>query len=70
MVQSKVNSETSPFLHAWDTTCRKYSQFFQVHAIAARDDLQKLNSSPLTNWKDVTQRQDRYQAIDSLDLRR
>lgn len=48
---------------------RQYSQFFEIHGQAAREDLNKLNSSPLTNWKDVTTRQGRYQLVDSLELR-
>ena len=51
---SKVNQESSPFLHAWDSRVRQFSQFFQIHGVAARDDVQKLQASPLTAWKDVT----------------
>ena len=36
---------------------------------AARD-IFKLNDSPLTNWKDVTKREDYYAKVDSLELRR
>ena len=59
-LQSRVPQDSAPFLHAWDTRARQYSQFFQVYNRAARDDLSKLSASPLTAWKDVTQRQDRY----------
>ena len=67
---SKVDAETSPFLRTWDERVRQFSQFFQIHGASARDDLNKLSRSPLTNWKDVTNRRDRYTAIDSIELRR
>jgi len=67
---SKVDAGRSPFLHSWDERVRQFSQFFQIHGTCARDDLSKLSSSPLTNWKDVTTRRDRYTAVDSLELRR
>ena len=37
--------------------------------MSARDNLHRLASSPLTNWKELTKRQARYQEIDSLALR-
>ena len=58
------------FLSAWDAKVRNYAQFFQIHAQSAREDISALTTSPLTNWRDVTQRQDRYQKVDSLQLRR
>ena len=48
----------------------EYRQFFQVHGKSAREDIIKLNSAPLTNWREVTHRQDRYHTIDSIELRR
>ena len=65
-LDSKVSAEQAPFLNAWDTSARRFSQFFMVHGVAARDDLSKLNASSLTNWKDLNRRQGQYQAIDSL----
>ena len=57
---SKVDAEQSPFLRSWDERVREFSQFFQIYGASARDDLNKLRSSPLTSWKDVTVRQSRY----------
>ena len=68
-LDSRVSAETHPFLNSWDTRARKYAQFFQVYTLSGRNDLTKLRSSALTTWKDVIQRQDRYQALDSLKLR-
>ncbi len=67
---SKENEQSNPFLLAWNSRVNQYGQFFQVHGASARDDVKKLQSSPLTNWKDVTQRQGRHHLIDSIDLRR
>ena len=64
--ESKVSAEQAPFLSAWDGKVRRYAQFFQVHTRSAREDLSALAMSPLTNWRDVIQRQDKYTAIDSL----
>ena len=58
--QSTVSEDTHPYLHAWDSRVRTYNQFFQAHTTGARDDLNKLKRSSFSNWKDVTQRQDRY----------
>lgn len=40
--QSNVSKDSAPFLHAWDTRVLTYNQFFQVHTMAAREDLAKL----------------------------
>ena len=60
MQESKVDAQSAPFLHAWDSRARKFGQFFQVHTQAAREDISKIGSSPLTSWRDVTQRQGYY----------
>ena len=67
---ARANPETSPFLAAWESRVSEYRQFFQVHGKSAREDLAKLNSAPQTNWREVTHRQDRYHALDSIALRR
>ena len=64
------SDQQSTFLQAWDNRVRQYAEFFEVHRVGAREDLSKLQSSPFTNWKNVTKREDRYQKIDSLELRR
>ena len=59
----------SPFLEAWDSRVRSYSQFFDAHSKAARQDIASIKSSPFTSWRDVSQTQDRYWKLDSLNLR-
>ena len=65
-----MSGEQPTFLQSWSQRVSQYSQFFQIHTVGAREDLRKLQESPLTGWKDVSKRQDRYGEIDSLELRR
>ena len=68
-LDSPVDKSSQPFLHAWDTKARTYHQFFEIHKLAARDNVAKLAASPFTNWKDLVQKEDRYGKLDSLALR-
>ena len=47
---------TDSFLGSWTTRVQQYSQFFNVHATAARENLNFTKSSAFTSWKDVTQK--------------
>ena len=68
-IESKVSEKDAPFLHSWDSRVRKYNQFFTIHSMSARDNLQRLQASPLTNWRELTKRHTRYHEVDSLALR-
>ena len=61
--------ESVSFLQTWDSSVRSYTPFFDAHSKAAREDIISLKNSPFTNWRDVTQTQDRYWKLNSLRLR-
>jgi hypothetical protein len=69
MTQSAVNATERPFLHAWDTSARKYHPWFEAHKIAANRDIFKLKNNVLTNWRDAIQFRPRYEEADRLELR-
>ena len=69
MTQSSVDANVAPFLHAWDSSVRKYHPWFEAQKAMANKDIFKLKNNAWTNWRDPIQLRGRYEAVDSLELR-
>ena len=69
MTQSPVDANERPFLHAWDTSVRKYHPWFEVQKTLATKDIFRLKNNVFTNWRDPIQFRGRYEEADNLELR-